>query len=267
MHFAPPIHRRGLAGSVCSLIVLLLLASTAATAGAAASLHPRRPHLHANRFILQDVNLPDVGFLSELVPEQGPRYVLKLARQGEDDLNVTYRVGDTYILEGLDRLNQYLRDSHNGEVKSYDPRAFDLLYTMLSKLDRSGSVIEVLSGYRSKETNDALRASGTTNAAEHSQHIEATALDIRVPGVPAAELRDAALSLGAGGVGYYPKAQFIHVDTGNIRKWTYTPHRGRHSRHHGRAQRTTLTHARAHATSHATPHAAHSKKSSRKSSR
>jgi uncharacterized protein YcbK (DUF882 family) len=260
MHFAPSIHRRVPARLLCSLIALALLAAAASSASAATTLHARHPHLHANRFMLQDVNLPDVGFLSELVPDQGPRYVLKLARQGEDNLNVTYRVGDTYILEGLDKLNRYLRDSHNGEVKSYDPRAFDLLYTMLSKLNRPTSVIEVLSGYRSKETNDALRASGTTNAAEHSQHIEATALDIRVPGVPAADLRDAALSLGAGGVGYYPKAQFIHVDTGNIRKWTYSPHHGRHTRHHGRAERTTLTHTRSHSSTHASP----SRKTSRK---
>jgi uncharacterized protein YcbK (DUF882 family) len=106
---------------------------------------------------------------------------------------------------------------------------------MLAKLNRSTSVIEILSGYRTKETNDALRESGTTNAAEHSQHIEANALDLRVPGVPAAELRDAALSLGAGGVGYYPKSQFIHVDTGPVREWTFAPRGGRHSRRHRRA--------------------------------
>jgi uncharacterized protein YcbK (DUF882 family) len=102
---------------------------------------------------------------------------------------------------------------------------------MLRKLNRSSSVIEVLCGYRTKETNDELRESGTTNAAEHSEHIAADALDIRVPGVPAAQLRNAALSLGAGGVGYYPRGQFVHVDTGPVRKWTFAPRRARHGRH------------------------------------
>jgi uncharacterized protein YcbK (DUF882 family) len=107
---------------------------------------------------------------------------------------------------------------------------------MLAKLGKSDGVIDVLSGYRSQETNDELRASGTTNAAEHSQHIVAKAVDLRVDGVPAPVLRDAALSLNAGGVGYYPKSQFVHVDTGPVRQWTYSPHAGHRSRsaHHAR---------------------------------
>jgi uncharacterized protein YcbK (DUF882 family) len=171
------------------------------------------------------------------VPEDGKEYELKLARQGGEIIDVVYRVGDTYIPEALDRLSSFLHDSHNDEVKGYDPRTFDVLHTILAKLDRSSSMIEILSGYRTQETNDALRASGTTNAAEHSQHIEAKALDIRVPGVPAANLRDAALSLGAGGVGYYPRSQFIHVDTGPVREWTFAPHPHKAAHSHRRLRR------------------------------
>jgi uncharacterized protein YcbK (DUF882 family) len=127
--------------------------------------------------MLADVDLPDPGLVSDLAPEDGQRYELKLARRGDEILDVIYRVGDTYIPEALDKLSEYLRDSHNDEVKTYDPRTFDLLHTMLAKLNRSSSVIEILCGYRTKETNDELRASGTTNAAEFSQHIEAAALD------------------------------------------------------------------------------------------
>jgi len=185
------------------------------------------------RHILANVGLPEIGFIpdgdDDDVPEDGPKYELKLARQGGEIIDVVYRVGDTYIPEALDQLSQFLRDTHNDEVKSYDPRTFDVLHTMLAKLNRSANVIEILSGYRTKETNDALRESGTTNAAEHSQHIEANALDLRVPGIPAVELRDAALSLHAGGVGYYPKGQFVHVDTGPTRKWTYARHRVKHT--------------------------------------
>jgi uncharacterized protein YcbK (DUF882 family) len=183
---------------------------------------------------MANVAMPAMGFLADNeLPLQGQQYELKLVRQSGEIVDVIYRVGDTYILESLDTLSQFLRDSHTDEVKTYDPRTFDVLHTMLRKLNRSDSAIEVLCGYRTKETNDELRESGTTNAAEHSEHIQADALDIRVPGVPAVQLRNAALSLGAGGVGYYPKGQFVHVDTGPVRKWTFAPRRARHGhRHH-----------------------------------
>jgi len=189
------------------------------------------------RYMLADVGLPSMGLMpDDEVPEDGQKYELKLARRGGEVLDVIYRVGDTYIPEALDNLSQFLRDSHNDEVKSYNPRTFDVLHTMLRKLNRSDSFIEVLCGYRTKETNDELRKSGTTNAAEHSEHIEAAALDIRVPGVPAMQLRNAALSLGAGGVGYYPRGQFVHVDTGPVRKWTYVAHHHtKHARRHHHA--------------------------------
>ena len=189
--------------------------------------------------MLSTVGLPVMGFVPDVedeeVPEEGKKYELKLVRQGGEILDIVYRVGDTYLPDALDTLSQFLHDSHNDDVKSYDPRTFDLLHTMLAKLDRPGSVIEVLCGYRTQATNDALRASGTTNAVEHSQHIEGKALDMRVPGISAVALRDAALALGAGGVGYYPSTQFIHVDTGPVREWTFAPRRGGHSRRHHRA--------------------------------
>ena len=81
-----------------------------------------------------------------------------------------------------------------------DPREFDLLHDILTHLHRPDALIDVVCGYRTQETNDMLRESGTTNAALHSQHIEAKALDLRVPGVSAMMLRNAALSLSAGGV-------------------------------------------------------------------
>jgi len=176
--------------------------------------------------------LPDYG---DPIPEDGEKYEIKLANSHTGDMiDVVYRIGDTYIPEALDQLDNFLRDSHNEEVNQFDPRTFDVLHTMLAKLGKSDRVIDVLSGYRSQETNDELRASGTTNAAEHSQHIVAKAVDLRVDGVPAPLLRDAALSLNAGGVGYYPKSQFVHVDTGPVRKWTYSPHAAHRAAHHSR---------------------------------
>jgi len=221
---------------VCVLTALAVLVAAGPAASARAIGHHRHAHLHAISHMLSSVGLPSLGFISDdEVPEDGQKYELKLARQDGELIDVVYRVGDTYIPEALDNLSQFLRDSHNDEVKSYDPRTFDVLHTMLRKLHRSSSVIEILCGYRTKETNDALRESGTTNAAEHSEHIEANALDIRVPGIPAVKLRDAALSLGAGGVGYYPKGQFVHVDTGPVREWTFAPRRASRTRRHRRA--------------------------------
>jgi len=186
-----------------------------------------------------NVTMPGVGFLpddEDELPQDGQQYQLHLVRAYSGEvLDVIYRIGDTYIPEAIDRLNQFLRDNHNEEVNQYDPRTFDVLHTVLAKVGRTDGKVDILSAYRSQETNDMLRESGTTNAALHSQHIVAKALDIRVPGVSAGRLRDAALSLEAGGVGYYPKSQFIHVDTGPVRQWTYSPHRS--SRHSHRSRR------------------------------
>ena len=214
------------AGALAAVIVLLAVVPVAKARN---TVRHKHPNLRAMKHLLANVGLPGLGFFPDDdvddVPADGKKYELKLVRDGGEIIDVVYRVGDTYIPEAVDQLSDFLHDTHNLEVKSYDPRTFDVLNTMLAKLGRSSSLIQILSGYRTKETNDALRASGTTNAAEHSQHIEANAIDIRVPGVPAVELRDAALSLGAGGVGYYPKSQFIHVDTGPVREWTFAPHR------------------------------------------
>ena len=235
-HLALLIRRLAFSRPVCVVAALAALVAGGPAASARGSVRHAHAHLQAIDRMLASVSLPPMGTIADDdVPEDGQNYELKLARQDGELIDVIYRVGDTYIPEAIDNLSQFLRDKHNDEVKSYDPRTFDVLHTMLRKLNRSSSVIEVLCGYRTKETNDALRQSGTTNAAEHSEHIEANALDIRVPGIPAVKLRNAALSLGAGGVGYYPKGQFVHVDTGPVRKWTFAPHRRPRARRHRHA--------------------------------
>ena len=77
----------------------------------------------------------------------------------------------------------------------------------------------MISGYRCPATNSLLRNTRGGGVAQHSLHMEGKAIDVRLPGVPLAELRDAALSLRAGGVGFYPREQFVHVDTGRVRSW------------------------------------------------
>jgi uncharacterized protein YcbK (DUF882 family) len=111
----------------------------------------------------------------------------------------------------------------------------------MTRLGKPNGVVDVVCGYRSAETNELLRDAGpNTGVAEHSQHIEGHAIDIRVPGEPTARIRNAALSLEAGGVGYYPKSQFVHVDVGPVRTWTFGGVSGRPNR--GRSRRATRRH-------------------------
>lgn len=135
-----------------------------------------------------------------------------------ESIDVVYRVGDRYIPSALEMLNHFLRDHRTGDVSSYDPREFDLLHDVLERLHRPDAIIDVVCGYRTPWSNNYLRTHGH-GVAEHSQHMLAKAIDIRIPGVSTAQLRDAALSLHEGGVGYYPASQFVHVDVGPVRQW------------------------------------------------
>lgn len=99
-----------------------------------------------------------------------------------------------------------------------DPRLFDLLHRLQTALGCTAPY-QVISAYRCPATNDTLRHSRDGGVARRSLHMDGKAMDIRIAGVGLADLRDAALSLGLGGVGYYPREQFVHVDTGRVRSW------------------------------------------------
>jgi uncharacterized protein YcbK (DUF882 family) len=133
-------------------------------------------------------------------------------------LNIVYRDGEGYDQESLARLNHYLRDHRTGEVHEYDPRVFDLLHDLTTALGNPDLEIDVICGYRTPWSNEFLRTHGH-GVAVHSLHMQAMAIDIRVPGVPTAQLRDAALALHRGGVGYYAASDFVHVDVGRVRRW------------------------------------------------
>jgi len=133
-------------------------------------------------------------------------------------LDITYREGDHYVPEALAKLNHYLRDHRTGDVHSYDPKVFDLLRDLLIAVGKPNAEIDVICGYRTPWSNEFLR-SRSSGVAQHSLHLQAMAIDIRVPGVETARLRDAALALHRGGVGYYAKSDFVHVDVGRVRRW------------------------------------------------
>ena len=113
-------------------------------------------------------------------------------------------------------------------MADYDPAEFDLLHTLMAKLHRPNGVIDIVCGYRTPESNEYLRTrSSVTGVAEHSQHMLSKAIDIQVPGVATLAIRNAALDIGAGGVGYYPTSHFVHVDVGPVREWQFGGRRAR----------------------------------------
>jgi len=135
-----------------------------------------------------------------------------------EHLDVVYRIGDQYRPEGVAALDHFLRDHRTGDEKDYDITEFDLLHDLLAKLGHLDSEIDIVCGYRTPWSNNYLREH-SNGVALHSQHMEAKAIDIRIPGIPTAQVRDAALSLRRGGVGYYAQSNFVHVDVGPVRRW------------------------------------------------
>ncbi|UCE90207.1 MAG: DUF882 domain-containing protein [Pseudomonadota bacterium] len=122
-----------------------------------------------------------------------------------------------YLEEGLATINHALRDHRSGEVYAVDHNLLDILH-LLHRSVEGRREFEVISGYRSPSTNAKLR-SKSGGVARRSLHMQGKAIDIRLPGCNLAQLRKAALAMRAGGVGYYPESNFIHVDTGRVRRW------------------------------------------------
>ena len=128
-----------------------------------------------------------------------------------------YAVEQSYVPDALSTLNRFLRDHYSGDIGRIDPRLFDLLHQVRTLVGGT-QPFEVISGYRSPATNEALHRK-SRGVATKSLHLEGRAIDVRLPDVPLADLRDAALSLKAGGVGYYAESRFVHLDTGRVRRW------------------------------------------------
>ena len=135
-------------------------------------------------------------------------------------IDIVYRRGEQYIPGALAQLDYFLRDHRTGDVRHFDPRLYDILYDLTSSIGHAGGEIDIVCGYRTSSTNESLRAR-TTGVAKNSLHIQAEAIDLRMPGIDTLKLRKAALSLRRGGVGYYPHSDFIHVDVGRVRQWCF----------------------------------------------
>lgn len=128
-----------------------------------------------------------------------------------------YWENGAYVPDAMAAINHVMRDHRSGETHDIDPRLLDQLHA-LRGLTESSAPYQIISGYRSPATNAMLHAN-SSGVASRSLHMDGRAIDIRVQGVALPRLRDAALSLQAGGVGYYAASDFVHVDTGRVRRW------------------------------------------------
>jgi uncharacterized protein YcbK (DUF882 family) len=134
-----------------------------------------------------------------------------------ESLTTVYWEGGRYVAEGLAEIDYMLRDFRTGDVYTIDPKLLDLVHDLRLVLEDDDPV-DVISGYRCPATN-AMLAARSTGVAKNSYHVKGMAIDLRLRKRNLEDLRAAALSLGRGGVGYYPKSDFVHVDTGPIRTW------------------------------------------------
>jgi uncharacterized protein YcbK (DUF882 family) len=132
-------------------------------------------------------------------------------------LTTPYFADGRYLRQEMTALEAFLRDYRTGEAHAMDPALFDILHE-LRLATGTKSPFHVISGYRSARTNAMLRVQGS-GVASGSLHVQGRAIDVRLADVDSATLRDAALALGRGGVGYYRDSDFVHVDTGRVRRW------------------------------------------------
>ncbi len=132
-------------------------------------------------------------------------------------LSVCYYKNGAYRPDAMTRINHVLRDHRTGDIKAMDPALLDLLARVHRKI-KCQSPFHIISGYRSRQTNAMLRRK-TSGVAKNSYHMLGRAIDVRLPGCNTHHLRDVCLNLGQGGVGYYSRSDFVHLDTGNFRTW------------------------------------------------
>ena len=132
-------------------------------------------------------------------------------------LDVDYCIKGRYCPDGLSAIDHILRDYRTEDIYRMDPKLLDLLFNISNKLDIS-EPFHVISGYRSPATN-ALLCRNSRGVAKNSFHIKGQAVDIRLPGLHLSKLKKMAMKMKAGGVGYYPRSDFVHLDIGPVRYW------------------------------------------------
>ncbi len=178
----------------------------------------RRTFLKAGLVTTIGMALPATSF-ARLITSTTSEKSLSLynTHTGESRNNVVFWADGRYVPENLREINHLLRDHRTGDVQKIDPELFDLLHTV-NQLLCASAPFHIISGYRSRATNSSLRQN-SKGVAKRSFHTLGQAIDIRVPGCDIRNIREAALNLSRGGVGYYPESDFVHLDTGPVRSW------------------------------------------------
>jgi uncharacterized protein YcbK (DUF882 family) len=134
-----------------------------------------------------------------------------------ESIDATYRVDGHYDTAVLEKLNWFLRDWRRNEETDMDPRLFDAVWESYREAGADDRIV-VLCGYRSPQTNAMLRRR-SRGVAQHSQHMLGKAMDTTMPGMSMEKIREVAMRLQMGGVGYYPSSNFVHIDVGGVRAW------------------------------------------------
>jgi uncharacterized protein YcbK (DUF882 family) len=162
--------------------------------------------------------LPAIAFPAPTVfAKQEPRRLGFYHTHTREKLDIIYFEDAGYRPDALDEISHLLRDFRSRETHPIDPKLLDILYALKVRT-RSEAQFQIISGYRSPETNAMLRSS-TDGVAKGSLHMKGKAIDVRLTDISLKKLHQTSLDLQLGGVGYYPKSDFVHLDTGRIRKW------------------------------------------------
>jgi len=171
------------------------------------------------RIFLRNATLAGVSLRSLPVRAGQPasRSISLLHTHTGERLSETYFDSSGYVSESLGRINRFLRDFRTEEVHAIDVRVLDILHDLQSTIGHDAPY-EVISGYRSPQTNAALRRN-SSGVAEHSFHMQGRAIDVRLSGYSTRDLHQHALALARGGVGFYPRSDFVHLDSGPVRFW------------------------------------------------
>ena len=160
--------------------------------------------------------LPGSAFASQGLSAPERRLGFLNLHTGEK-ADLPYWIEGDYVPDSLAEINRVLRDHRTGEVAAIDTGLLDLLHRVNAALGAS-QPFQVISGYRSPASNQML-SNNSSGVATRSLHMQGKAIDIRLPGIPLADLRRAGLMLRGGGVGYYPGSNFVHLDVGRVRTW------------------------------------------------
>lgn len=149
----------------------------------------------------------------------GERHIELFNTHTRETVYVVYKRGEDYLPDALAKLDHVLVDHRSGDVHPMDPRLFDQLVDLAAAAGVEPSY-EIISGYRSPESNSKMAAKPGSGVSKNSLHMQGRAMDVRLKGVSVERLRDLALAAKRGGVGYYQRSRFVHIDTGSFRTWT-----------------------------------------------